>query len=620
LVIDKMNSVLYFTTQSHRRAVRPSRFTFYAIRLAVLYTLIIATLFSASPIAAQDDISFTAKVDRTSLSTDQTLTLELTLSGAFVNAGKPDFPALQGFSVVGSSQSSQFSMVNGKTSSQVSFIYQLQPTQTGDLTIPAISIQAGGHTYQTDPITVKVTQGAAPPAAQSPGEAPADTAAPQTLDGQDLYVEAEVDNATPFVGQQITYTFRLYQGVQFFNQPQLDWPEFTGFLGYDLSPNTQYYQDVASRQYLVTEVRRALFPTAPGQITVDAATLSVPGGFFDRGTQLQTNAVAVDVQALPAGAPADFTNAVGEFALEATVEPAETYVNEPVTLRVRVHGVGNINVLPDPTDISADAFPGWRVYDAQVTTDVSQDGNVIQGEKTFERLLVPKTEGTLTIPAFALTYFDPESGTYQHAETAPLQVNVAAGETEAPGAIIIGGDKQDVVVLGSDIRHIKPAPPALVAGHPSLLNNPLYWMGWGLPLLTVVGTWLWQRRQQTLANDVAYARLLRARKSARKRLAEARKLATSDDAAANDAAYAAVARALTHYLGDKFNLPAAGLTRDAIRQTLAAKAVPEEMTARLLDCLDWADSGRFAPVAAGKSVHELVKEAEATIAALEGMG
>jgi hypothetical protein len=619
-VIDTMNSAPYFATQFHRRAVHASRFTFYVMRLAMLGALVMAMLCFADPTVAQDNINFTATVDRTSLGTDQTLTLELTLSGAFANAGKPDLPALEGFAVVGSSQSSQFSMVNGKVSSQVSFIYQLQPTQTGDLTIPAISIQVGGHTYQTDPIVVKVTQGAAPPAAQSPGEAPADTAAPQTFNGQDLYVEAEVDNATPFVGQQITYTFRLYQGVQFFNQPQLDWPEFTGFLGYDLSPNTQYYQTVARRDYLVTEVRRALFPTSPGQLTVDAATLSVPGGFFDQGVQMQTNTVLVDVQPLPAGAPADFANAVGEFTLEATVEPTETRVNEPVTLRVRIHGVGNINVLPDPTDVSADALPGWRVYDAQVTTDVSQDGNVIQGEKTFERLLVPKTEGTLTIPAFTLTYFDPASGAYQRAETAPLRVNVAAGETEASSAIIVGGDKQDVIVLGSDIRHIKPAPPALADGRPSLLNTPLYWIGWGLPLLAVVGTRLWQRRQQTLANDVAYARLQRARKLARKRLAEARKLATSGDATANDAAYAAVARALTHYLGDKFNLPAAGLTRDAIRQTLAAKAVPEEMTMRLLACLDWADSGRFAPVAAGKSVHELVKEAETTIAALEGMG
>jgi hypothetical protein len=57
-------------------------------------------------------------------------------------------------------------------------------------------------------------------------------------------------------------------------------------------------------------------------------------------------------------------------------------------------GAGNINALPDPTALSEDAFPGWRVYDPKVTTNVGQQGSTIQGEKVFERLLVPKTEGT----------------------------------------------------------------------------------------------------------------------------------------------------------------------------------------------------------------------------------
>ncbi len=572
-------------------------------------------LGSAAPALAQDDITFTASVNKTAISTDETLTLQLTLAGAFSGANQPQLPPLEGFAVVGTSQSSQFSIVNNKTSSQVVFTYRLQPTQIGTLTIPAISVQMGGQTYQTDPVTIEVTQGAAPQAQQPAPETPADTTAPGELAGQDLYVEADVDNPAPVVGQQIVYYFRFYQAVNLFNQPQLNWPEFTGFIGYDLSPNNQYYQEAAGRQYLVTEVRRALFPTAQGEVTIGPAVLSVPGDFFNRGFELPTNAVAVDVRPLPDDAPDDFAGAVGQFEIEAWAEPTESRVNEPVTLYVRVSGVGNVSALPDPTEGAEDALPGWRVYDPQITTDVGQEGDGIQGAKLFERPLVPKTDGTLTIPPFGLTFFDPAQGAYRRVETASLEIQVAPGETQEPGPVVIsaGNGKQEVIVLASDIRHIKPAPPALVTGRASLLSQPLYWTGWVMPLLAVVGTWLWDRRRHHLAHNVAYARAQRARKYAHKRLSEARKLLDTDQ----DAAYAAVARALTAYLGDKFNLPAAGLTRDAIRRTLSASAISEELVARLQTCLDWADSGRFAPVAAGRDVNDLIQEAEEIITQLE---
>lgn len=592
-----------------------SRFTFHAPHFLALVCVMSLLLGRAGPVFAQDDITFTASVNRTAISTDDTLTLQLTLAGTFSGANQPQLPPLEGFAVVGTSQSSQFSVVNGKTSSQVVFTYRLQPTQIGTLTIPAIPIQMGGQTYQTDPITIEVTQGAAPQAQQPAAETPADTTAPGELAGQDLYVEADVDNPTPVVGQQMVYYFRFYQAVNLFNQPQLNWPEFTGFVGYDLSPNNQYNQQAAGRKYLVTEVRRALFPTAQGEVTIGPATLTIPGDFFNRGLELPTNAVAVDVHPLPDGAPEDFAGAVGQFEIEAWVDPTEGRVNEPVTLYVRVSGVGNVSALPDPTDGAEDALPDWRVYDPQVTTDVGQENDAIRGAKLFERLLVPKTEGELTIPSFSLTLFDPAESVYRQIETQPLMVSVAPGETQDSGPIVIsaGNGKQEVVVLASDIRHIKPAPPALVTDRTSPLSQPLYWAGWVMPLLAVVGTWLWNRRRHHLAHNVAYARAQRARRQARKRLVEARKLLETDQ----DAAYAAVARALTAYLGDKFNLPAAGLTRDAIQQTLSVSSISEELVGRLLTCLDWADSGRFAPVAAGRDVNDLIQEAEEIITLLE---
>ena len=600
-------------------ALQASRLTRHISRILTLACLAALSIALPAPALAQDDISFTALVDRNAISTDDVLTLELTLAGTFNSPGQPQFPPLEGFAVLGTSQSSQFSIVNGKTSSRVVFTYRLQPTSIGTLTIPPVLIQMGGKDYETDAITVDVTQGAAPQPQQPSSDAPPDASSPGELTGQDLYVEANVDNLDPVVGQQIIYTFRLFQAVQFFNQPRLSWPEFTGFLGQDLSPNTQYQQAVAGRQYLVTEVRRALFPATPGASTFTRAILTIPGDLFSPEVVLATEPVTVNVQPLPGGAPEGFAGAVGRFEIDAWVEPGETRVNEPVTLFVRVTGPGNVGMVSDPSAEAEVTLPGWRVYEPEITTEVSQEGDTIRGEKRFERLLVPKAEGELTIPPFRLVYFDPTAGEYRSIETTPLVVGVASGEEQAPGLVVLGDGKQDVVVLASDIRHIKPAPPGLASEQTPLLVRPLYWVGWALPLLVVAGTWLWNRRCHTLAQDAAYARSQRARRLGRRRLVEARRLieANPSGADASGLACAAVARALTAYVGDKFNLPAAGLTRDGITQTLEACPIPEDLIDRVLACLDWADSGRFAPVAAGRGAHELVEAAERVMTGLE---
>lgn len=588
--------------------------------LQAIIGLILMLSLAVVPVLAQSDIFFTASVNQQKITSDQIVSLRLLLSGAGTRTGQPQIPPLDDFIIVSTSQSTQLTIVNGKASSQVTYNYQLQPAKVGTLIIPSISIEVEDQVYQTEPINIEVTQAGSAPV--QPGQTPQPTSdQPATTNppaegaaGQNIYVEADVDKTTPVVGEQVIYTFRLYQAIQLFNQPRLDWPEFTGFLGYDLEENNEYYQNIQGQDYLITEVRRAIFPTVAGEVTIPPAVFTIPGDFFNRAYRQETNAVTLNVQPLPGESPEGFAGAVGSFNMEAWVEPTETRVNEPVKLLVRITGQGNIEALPDPSEMGEEAFPGWRVYDAQATSKLEQQGDQIVGEKVFERLLVPKVEGELAIPDFGLVYFNPQSKAYATAKTTPLTVKVEPGDADSP-TIIIGDGKQDVIVVGSDIRHIKPAPPTLNVASESLLGHPLYWLGWVVPFLAVLGTWGWSRQQSMLAENVAYARAQRARKLARKRLKEARELVETDE----DAAYAAVAKALTHYLGDKLNLPSAGLTRDAIQQALDKRAGGQQaaLTGRFLNVLDWADSGRFAPLAAGRSVSALIAEAEAIITELE---
>lgn len=580
-------------------------------------------LFPALPILAQGTVSVTAEVNRTRITTDDQLTLTVTIEGDYQQFGEPQLPLLAGFNVVHSSRSSQFSMINGVVSGRAVFTYRLQPIRIGNLAIDPFTIVIDGSQYQTQPIAIEVIQGvaptpsAAPPADQMSSEASQPDAtppsAPEDLTGQDLYVEADVDNDSPYLGQQIIYRFRLYQAINLLNQPRLDWPAFSGFWTESLAPNQVYEWTLGEHRYRVTEVRQALFPTVAGQITIEAATLTIPGGLLSSDIVLETDPVTLDIQPLPIGAPDTFQGVVGQYEMDASIEPREARANEPVTLFLRVWGTGNLSTLPDPSRDADNLLADWRVYDAQVTTEIGQDGDVIQGERRFERLLVPKTAGELHIPAFQLLFFDPLLGEYRSVKTESLAVRVGPGEGASPGTLANSDTRQGIEVRTNDIRHIKTAPPSLVTGDEFVFQNPIYWLGWIVPGLTLAGAWVWNAHRQRLSSDAAYRRSQRAHRFARRRLSQARRL-TRNNA---DAANATVAHALNGYLGDKLNLAPAGLTRDSIRRTLLAKDVSAALVQRSLHCLEWADSGRFAPSDAGRDLEALIVEAEVVITELE---
>ena len=563
---------------------------------------VLAMLLLTVPALAQSPI--TAKVNRTDITTDETVNLVVTVSSQSLAAPRPELPPLDGFEIVGTGSTSQISMVGTKITSEARYRFQLRPTKTGKLTIPPITLTVNGQTYSTDPLTVTVTQGTAPPQPATPQQR--NTTAPDTLNGQDFFVEAEVDNAEPYVGQQVIYTFRFYQAVNLFDQPRYDAPNFTGFWSQQQPNQTQYTTQAAGRTYRVTELHTVLFPTIAGKTTIEPAVLTIPGDIFSSGEILSTKPIDLTVKDLPAGAPADFNGAVGHFSLDAAVDSTKATVNEPVTLKVTISGDGNLENLPDPV---WDDIPGWRAFESKATTDSSFADGRFSGTRTYERLLVPTVAGTTTLPPVRYSYFDPDSGEYHTLTTPPIRITVAPAADEPPVPAVTGGGKQDVTQLATDIRHIKAVPPQLATARPPVTRSTGYWLLWGLPLLALAGNGLWVRRQSQLRQNTALARRLQARKRAKKALAAAR---------AADDPYSAIGQAVTGYLSDKFNRPVGGLTQTALAELLAGAGLDGDAIKRVQTVLTACDMGRFSP-AAGQAGHteSVLADAEMLIDDLE---
>ncbi len=565
------------------------------IKFALILISVIALLvLSVAPGFAQGANPIVATVDRATLSTDEALVLTVSVNAGIINPPNPTLPTLNGFNIIGSSSSSQISLINGSMSSQLTYSYRLQPYEAGNLVIEPVSVILNGQTFSTEPITVQVTQGTGVSSAPAPAPSTRQTAPTSTeFTGQDIFVEAEVDNPNPYLGEQVTYTFRLYEAADdmfgsFLNQPQFVPPPFQGFWTENKTEQGNYRVRYGGRVYNVIELQTVLFPSVMGPITIDPARVTIPGNLFRRGGDLLTEPVNLDVKPLPGNAPASFNGAVGQFQIKGQVDTAQSKVNEPITWQVTLNGRGNISTLSDPNWPEID---NWRSFESQATVNTQmQDGQMV-GSRVYERLLVPEAEGQYVIPALEYTYFDPATDQYQTISTDVVSVAIAPGNQAgtpryAPAAAV---EKENVEQVATDIRHLKSVPAMLNTAAGPVTESPLYWLAWGIPLVGLLGNIAWQRRQLFWQNNAGLARSSKARKKAKQALAQAGKQ--------KDGVYNAAAQVLNNYLSDKLDQPVLGLTRPALAQLLTQHGLTADLAARIDICLTDAELGHYSPEA-----------------------
>jgi hypothetical protein len=422
-----------------------------------------------------------------------------------------------------------------------------------------------------------------------------------------MYVESVVDNPTPYVGQQVTHTFRFYRAVNYFGQPSYEAPNFSGFWSENESQQTDYDAQVGGRIYRVVELKTVLFPTSAGEHTIDPAKLTIPGSLLSVGTRLQTQPVTLNVRPLPQPAPEGYHGAVGQYSISTEVDTDQVAVNEAVTLQVVVSGAGNINTLPDP---ELPILDGWRAFESTSTVNTHTQDGVSSGSRVTEQLLVPGSAGEYIIPAISYTYFDPQAETYQTVSTNPIAVNVAEGaaiapDSQAPGAAGLAVEKQD-----SDIRYIKPVPENLEMAAEPFYASPAYWALWMIAVGAVVADSTYRRRRRFLDLNPDRVRSSQAAKNAQRQLDQARRQKSDP--------YAAINQALTGYLGDHFNQPVSGMTQTNLTDFLAQNGVPPSTNKRISETLLLCELGRFGLAEADKATAaELFKQARDLIANLE---
>ena len=553
--------------------------------IAVALILIVAAIPAVH--AQQQDVEVTAEVDKTELAVGEELNLSVMIRGP-LNPQEPQIGQYDGLRLLfGPGRLVESSNWYGSVRSRVSFTYRFVATQVGKATIEPISVTISGQTYRTEPIEVEIFQGLAVPTPVPGQTQPSSENAPSSNGA--MFVTASVDDDKPYLGQQITYTFKFYRRAALFpsfgrfGQPRFAPPGFSGFWKIQEPDQDEYTETIGSNRYQVVELTTVLFPTVVGTLVIEPAGLTVPIDFFEAPNYLEAEPKVVEVLPLPPGSPAGFTGAVGKFNISSDVDNTDGKVNEPVQFTVRVVGEGNIESLPDPTWPD---FEDWRVFESPSDTSSRLIDGRLVGTRTYQSVLVPENAGVLTIPEIGYTYYDPSIEEYVEAASQPIVMSIAEGDGMSSLPPLPGGGTA-VERAGSDVRHIKPAPSSLRESGGGLIGSVVYWAVWGVPLLAIAGAVAWRRRQTASESGIAAARKRNALPAARSALAVAGESGADPRVA--------VADILLEYLAARLDVSVTGLTHEALDKWLQSLGVPLDLALQVEGVLGAAEMAKYAP-------------------------
>lgn len=565
-----------------------------------------------------------------------------------VDARASDFrgPSFKGFSLrsgPNTSSSSSYSFVNGQMTSSVQTVYSYTLTADleGTFTVDGACCTADGKKIGSQSFTIKVEkadparqqqraqqqqrQQAYDPWAQQPQQA-------QTIDEKSLFARASVNKINPWQGEQIIVTYKIYTQVPI-SQFAIDkLPGNRGFWAEDLSEGQQikqYEETIGDRRYQVAEIRKgALFAQESGKLTIEPLDLNVlamvqrqrrrtgtildlfDDPFFSAREAverpLSTSRINVNVRPLPA-APEGFTGGVGRFDVKGGLSLGKVKANEAVSYRVTISGTGNLMLVNAPTP----EFPNvFEVYDPRIEDNIKRGDNGVSGSRTYEWVLIPRSQGSYTIPELKFVYFDPASGQYVTRTIAKQVIEVEKGSAHSQSHTV---GKDDVRLLNKDINYIHPVGKLQPLRHTDHAGW-LFWLVAALIVLLTIAALVFGHRRQVAEQDVAGVRRKRALRLARKRLRRAESHLKAGDA---NAFYEEIYRAIWGCLADKYSIELSKLSRDTVTQCLVDKQVPADRQESIMKVLQDVDLARFAPGDAHAQMQTIYDEALDMIVGLE---
>jgi hypothetical protein len=522
-------------------------------------------------------------------------------------------PSIKGFEVLmGPSRSQQSStqIINGNmtSTSSITYTFILMATAAGEYSIPGASVIADGNQLVSNSIKIKVL-----PQEEGGNRGQAsETARSSSVSNQDLFITATASKTNVYEQEAFLLTYKIYTREPNLQLNNAKLPDFKGFHSQEIEmpANARWSQEHYNGRNYSTAVYRqfVLFPQQSGKLFIEPAQFQMTIGkaiqsddpfeaFFNGGSNILeirknivTPRISIDVHSLPANnKPANFTGGVGEFSISSSINNEKLKTNDALTVKIVISGTGNLKLISNPEV----KFPNdFEIYDPKVDHQVRLTREGLTGNKIVECLAIPRHAGTYKIPAISFSYFDIRSKSYKTLHTEEYTVKVEKGAGNANQVIANFTNKEDLKVLGEDIRYIKQNEVTLVPKGHFFYGSMRFWLFYIIPTLAFIVLFIVYRKQAIENANVAKIKTKRANKIAVKRMKMAGKLLSNNK---QEAFYDEVLKALWGYISDKLNIPVSRLSKDNIEEKLRDHGVGEDLIKDFLNALNNCEFARFAP-------------------------
>ena len=652
----------------------------------ILQTPFFVLVFLLPGLIASGQVKFTTVINSREIGRDETLQVQFTVENArqIDQITPPDFP---GFQVVqGPFESSGTSVINNNISQYLSLSFVLRPLKMGKLVIRGASAMVDGKQMESNTVKVNIvahstgngasgnngnmnplsslfpSMNMSDPFAEAPTVKNDEILRPgENINDKihkDLFLKVEVDKNTCYVGESIVATYKLYSRARS-EFRVIKHPSLNGFSVYDMIDPTSdaavSVEQLNGKKYRVHILRKTqLVPLQAGTVDLDPVEVDNSVHFIKGGRKqqsrhngsnslqglfeqlngdddgaeevvenvtLDTKPVPVIVKPLPEKKkPAGFGGAVGNFTVEASLANANVAAEDAATLHVVVKGRGNLPVVNAP---QVQWPAGVEAFDPKAQENVNTTIAPMSGSKSFDYTFTVRNPGHYTIPAIDFSFFDPSSGSYKSAVTAPmeLQVTPAVKKHQQPA-----------------VQEAASTTAGTTGGLKKFIQQYLEWI-FAVIILSFVAVYLWrqnlamkkkeeEQKAEAAKNAEREKALLAEKKSLQTAVApnafapvipvadplqEARDLFERGD---YKGFYRDVNRAVWKAIGRKLDLPASELNKSNVIRQLEIKGWDGNMTLSLESLLNECEMNLYTPAYDPYNMQQLLRQAEGMLGLL----
>jgi len=412
-------------------------------------------------------------------------------------AGPVNLPEISGLQVLGQPGRAQsFSMINFQTSSSTTLSYAVRTTLEGKVEIPSLEITTDKGKFKIAGITLNSTGAPAnnrrraqpnsgffnPSFMPGAGQVPAAPTAP--LPAGAAQAEASAEPRNPYAGEIFDVNYRVFiignRSGRVKTTPLWDVQNFSAEAwdrGQQIGPGGSKGLQFHTRA-MIPKAGPFTLPTIRQKLDIETGQTG-RSIFFTSPTsqevEVASEPIALPVEPLPAGAPAGFKGAVGQFTVESKMIPEQVNEGEPVTWTLTLRGTGN---WPAGVELPARAVP-TEIRTIQPKLRREFNGiEIFTGAIVEDLVMIPVSAGEFELPSVKFVYFDPKKKSYETIEAKPPKILVTKGASGLSIATPPGAASPASTPSGKQ-------PMPAVAGRP---NQPLQYGAPGLPREPLVGT------------------------------------------------------------------------------------------------------------------------------------